>query len=105
MSLTLGRYVVEMRRHRGLSQKQLAERVIREDGKPITPQYLNDIEHDRRTPSLAVAQSLASVLDLDLDYLKYLMSELHWPEGLIALPQDKFEKGIKAFREAIKPSR
>ncbi len=37
-------------RKKKLNQKQLAEKIIREDGDPISPQYLNDIEYDRRSP-------------------------------------------------------
>ena len=39
-----------VRKEKGLSQKQLAELVEREEGGSISPQYLNDIEHDRRNP-------------------------------------------------------
>jgi hypothetical protein len=36
---------------KSMSQKELAAKIVKEDGQPITPQYLNDIEHDRRSPS------------------------------------------------------
>ena len=48
---TFGKYVSQTRKQLGLSQKQLAERIEREEGGPISAQYLNDIEHDRRSPS------------------------------------------------------
>ena len=48
---TFGSYIANARKKVPLSQKQLAERILREeDGQPISPQYLNDIEHDRRDP-------------------------------------------------------
>jgi len=33
-----------------MSQKELAGKIKKEDGLPISAQYLNDIEHDRRNP-------------------------------------------------------
>jgi transcriptional regulator with XRE-family HTH domain len=45
-----GTLISEARRSKGLSQKDLAAKVKKEDGQAISPQYLNDIEHDRRNP-------------------------------------------------------
>jgi transcriptional regulator with XRE-family HTH domain len=39
------------RKEKGLSQKELAAKILKEDGTAISPQYLNDIEHDRRSPT------------------------------------------------------
>ena len=56
-----------------LSQKQLAEKIQREDGETISPQYLNDIEQDRRAPtSDRLVAQFAEALDLKSDYLHYL---------------------------------
>ena len=48
--MTFGELIVEARKKVGLSQKQLAERIKKEGGEAISPQYLNDIERDRRNP-------------------------------------------------------
>lgn len=48
---SFGRAIASARKERGWSQKELAAKIIKEDGEAITPQYLNDIEHDRRSPS------------------------------------------------------
>jgi len=48
---SFGRAIASARKKRGWSQKELAAKIIKEDGESITPQYLNDIEHDRRSPS------------------------------------------------------
>lgn len=48
--MTFGQVVAAERKKRGMSQKGLAARVLKEDGIPITPQYLNDVERDRRNP-------------------------------------------------------
>ena len=47
---TFGTLISEARRAKGLSQKDLAAKVKKEDGQAISAQYLNDIEHDRRNP-------------------------------------------------------
>jgi transcriptional regulator with XRE-family HTH domain len=49
--VTFGKIIIRARKEAGLNQKQLAARIKKEDGEPISPPYLNDIEHDRRTPS------------------------------------------------------
>jgi ribosome-binding protein aMBF1 (putative translation factor) len=46
---TFGTIISEARRAAGLSEKELAAKVKKEDGQPISAQYLN-IEHDRRNP-------------------------------------------------------
>jgi transcriptional regulator with XRE-family HTH domain len=48
--LTFGRVISEARKNRELSQKELAMLVRKEDGNAISPQYLNDLERDRRSP-------------------------------------------------------
>ena len=64
--------VANARKEKGLSQKELAARIKREDGAPISPQYLNDIEHGRRSPSSdQLVRQSAEVLDIGLDYLYY----------------------------------
>jgi transcriptional regulator with XRE-family HTH domain len=70
---TLGEAISQQRRKRGLSQKQLAEQIRREEGGSISPQYLNDIEHDRRSPSSDhMIKEFARVLGLSENYLFYL---------------------------------
>lgn len=47
---TFGKIVSAARKELGISQKDLAAKIVKEDGETISPQYLNDIEHDRRNP-------------------------------------------------------
>ena len=70
---TFGTYIGGARKKIGLSQKQLAEMIEREEGGSISAQYLNDIEHDRRSPSSDhLIQQFARVLKVSADYLYYL---------------------------------
>jgi transcriptional regulator with XRE-family HTH domain len=97
---TFGAYIVEARKALKMNQKELAARIKREeDGSPISPQYLNDIEHDKRTPSSDhLIQQFAKVLSLNPDYLHYLAGQ--WSEELRRkkLTDKEFEKAFVAFR-------
>ena len=60
---TFGGAISEARKAKGWALKDLASRVLREDKEAISPQYLNDIEHDRRSPSSdRVVQQFADAL-------------------------------------------
>jgi transcriptional regulator with XRE-family HTH domain len=101
---TFGSYIASARKRIPLSQKQLAERILREeDGQPISPQYLNDIERDRRSPtSDHLIQQFANVLKIDADYLNYLAGKL--PEEIRAknLSEEAVRAAFTAFRKQPK---
>src|SRR5713101_7076248 len=68
--MSFGQIIVEGRKRLGISQKELAERIKKEDGEAISPQYLNDIERDRRNPpSEHLISQFAKELKLSKDYL------------------------------------
>ena len=97
--LTLGRVISEARKKMNLSQKQLAEKIVREGGETISPQYLNDIEHDRRSPSSDhMVKQFADALNLKADYLHYLNGRFPEAERKERLTPQQFEKAIVAFR-------
>lgn len=62
--MTFGSYIADARKKLQMSQKELATRILREeDGESISPQYINDIERDRRNPtSDHLIQQFAKVL-------------------------------------------
>lgn len=79
--ITFGGAIAQARKDKGMSQKELAALIKREDDAAISPQYLNDIEHDRRSPSSDhLVRQFAEVLEIDLDYLYYLADRL--PEDI-----------------------
>lgn len=97
--MSFGELIRNKRKEMKISQKDLASRIEREDGVAITPQYLNDIEHDRRNPpSEIMLKQLAKELELEWDYLIYLSGKL--PEDIqnLSLPQDDVLSAMKAFR-------
>jgi len=97
----LGEIIAEARKRNQLSQKELASMIKREDGKTISPQYLNDIERDRRSPGDYVLEQFAKVLKLDEDYLYYLVGE--YPADLreSAANADRFQVAMRAFRRSL----
>lgn len=96
--------ISEARRAAGISQKELAAKVKKEDGQPISVQYLNDVEHGRRNPpsEFLIAQ-IASVLRLDKDVLCLAAGTI--PKDVQALATDHPERvarAFKAFRRDVK---
>src|ERR1700760_4888044 len=101
---TFGALLSEARKANGMSQKELAAKIRKEDGQAISAQYLNDIEHDRRNPpsEFLVAQ-IADLLSVSKDGL--LLAAGMIPEELqrIARAQpDKVGEAFKAFRRTVK---
>ena len=105
---TFGRIIADARKALGMSQKDLAARTCKEGGDAISPQYLNDIEHNRRNPpSEFIIGQLASHLGLSKEHL--IAAAGLWPTDLREkLPQsdpEQIEKAFTAFRRALKDKR
>jgi transcriptional regulator with XRE-family HTH domain len=104
-SRTFGAVIAEARKGLGLSQKDVAAQIRKEDGESISPQYFNDIERDRRNaPSEHLILELARVLKLQPDYLFALAQA--WPRDIVetmgkASPAE-VERAFSAFRRTLK---
>lgn len=84
-----------------MSQKELASKILKEDGLPITPQYLNDIEHDRRSPSSDhLVTRFAQMLSLDREYLFFLAGRVSPEMREKPLTQKDFKTAMVAFRKS-----
>jgi transcriptional regulator with XRE-family HTH domain len=66
---TLGQLLRQARQTQGLSLRQTAVHVHRRAGQSLSPQYLSNLEQDRRTPSLLILSALAEVLDIPYSLL------------------------------------
>lgn len=98
--LNFGRFIADARKKMNMTQKELATRIMREDGHPISPQYLNDIERDRRSPSSDhMVQQFAKVLELNADYLHYLNGRFPEQERQQQLTEEQFNTRMLAFRK------
>lgn len=101
--MSLGKIISEARKKAELSQKELANRLKKEDGTPISAQYLNDIEHDRRNlPSEHLLKQLAKELALPVEYLNFLAGNLPGDLRSTAHSPEDVTKAFRAFRKALK---
>lgn len=102
--VTFGQAISKARKALGLSQKELAARVLKEEGGgSISPQYLNDIEHDRRSPtSDHLIRQFATVLEVDEGYLFVLAGKIPDELRRAANDQDKIVAAFTNFRKTLK---
>lgn len=101
--MRFGEVVADSRKKLGLSQKDLAAKIRKEDGSPISPQYLNDIERDRRNPpSEYIISQLAKELKLSADYLKILAGKLPEDIDVEHYKPEEIDAAILAFRKRLK---
>lgn len=103
---SFGGAIASGRKAQGMSQKELAAKIIKEDGQPITPQYLNDIEHDRRSPSSDhMIRQFIKVLDIKEEGALYGLSGVlpEQDQKLVrkATPET-VEAAYVAFRKVLK---
>lgn len=77
--------------------------VRKQDGQPITPQYLNDIEHNRRTPSSPeIVEQLAKALNLQPEVLYFKAGAI--PADLASqqtITEDQIIAAFQAFRDKL----
>ena len=78
--LTLGKIIRDARKSKGLNLREAADLIIKENNTPITLQYLNDIENNRRTPSEHIIKQISQVLNIPVEYL-YVYAEM-FPKGM-----------------------
>ena len=100
--ITFGMAILEARKRNGLSQRELAALVRLEDGRAISPQYLNDIEHDRRSPKGDhLIGEFARILGESGDYLCFLAGSLPADIRGRAASPELVERSMRAFRRSI----
>jgi transcriptional regulator with XRE-family HTH domain len=100
---SFGGALATARKAAGLSQKEVADTVLKDDGTSISPQYLNDLEHNRRNPpSEHLTRQLAGVLGLSLDYLSFLAGQLPDDFRGAAASPEQVDRAFVAFRRALR---
>ncbi len=104
---TFGQAIGRARKDKGWAQKDLASRILREeDGQAISPQYLNDIEHDRRSPSSDhMVQQFAEILEIDPDWLYYLAGRFPEDVRMKQLSPNEVAQAMVAFRSGSRKGR
>jgi len=101
--MSFGKTIADARKRLLMSQKELAEKIKKEDGTPISPQYLNDIERDRRSPtSDHMIEQFAKVLDLDRDVLLFWAGKIPEEVKRGRVSEEKIVSAYRAFRKTLK---
>ena len=104
--MTFGQVIATARKELGISQRELALRALKEDGTPISPQYLNDIERDRRNPpGDHLLEQLARELALDKDYLYFLAGKFPSDVRSGTSSPKQVKEAFKAFRRTLRRAR
>ena len=99
---SFGEIISEKRKEAGLSQKDLAAKVCKEDGQPISPQYLNDLEHGRRHPPAPhLIEQLASALKMEAVLLYHCAGELPPDLSCNAVDDETVVAAYDAFRQVV----
>lgn len=100
---TFGEIISEKRKELGLSQKELATKILKEDGLPISPQYLNDLERDRRNPPAEpLIEQFAQILAIPPEQLYYCAGELAPDMKAADVDEDLVVEAYTAFRKVIR---
>jgi transcriptional regulator with XRE-family HTH domain len=100
--MLFGKLISDARKRANLSQKELAALIRKEDGEPISAQYLNDIEKGRRNPpSDFLLKQFAEILHIDIDVLYFRAGEI--PEDLRdkLVSEDTIVSAYRLFRRKI----
>jgi len=100
--MTFGEIIRDQRKKLGMSQKQLAERIKKEDGQSISPQYLNDIEFGRRNPPPEyIIDQLADILEIPQEDLYLLAGQIPSEMRPTTYDPARFREAFKAFRREL----
>lgn len=102
--MSFGQIIADARKKLGISQKDLAKRIRKEDGEPISPQYLNDIERDRRNPPAEfLITQFARELKVSKNYLMAAAGTL--PEEFRRMVKDsdpdEVDRAFQVFRRRM----
>jgi transcriptional regulator with XRE-family HTH domain len=102
---SFGSVIASARKDKGWSQKELATKIVKEeDQDPITPQYLNDIEHNRRSPTSShLVKQFARVLGIDPEVLFAVIGMLPEKERKLVSKSnpDAIGNAFVAFRKSL----
>ncbi len=100
--MSFGKIIRRERQRQRLSLKAVSERVLKEDGQPITPQYLNDIEHERRhAPSPYLIGQIATALGLAPEVLYYVAGQIPRDLANLQVDEETIIAGYKALRKVL----
>src|SRR5215470_13398461 len=95
-------FIKRRRRELALTQMEVAARIIQNDGKSLSMQYLNDIENGRRgAPPDYVLKQLAKVLRVELDLLYFRAGRIPSDLQKRLVSDARAVAAFRAFRAAL----
>jgi transcriptional regulator with XRE-family HTH domain len=104
--ITFGDFIAQHRKDQGLTQKEIAARIKQDDGKPLSVQYLNDIEHGRRgAPPDYVIKQLARVLRLEPDVVYFRAGRIPSNIRSRSISDERAAAAYRAFRRELRKRR
>jgi len=99
---TFGELIAEGRKRAKLTQREFAQRIKMEDGRPISAPYLNDLEHNLRKPPRAhLIDQFAAELNLEGDLLYFAASRLTPDIEPKDASEDQVLAAYRAFRKEL----
>jgi transcriptional regulator with XRE-family HTH domain len=98
---TFGQILRDARKRAGLTQRELAAQLKREDGRTVDPPYLNAIEHDHRyPPEDYLIEQMAKIVGISPDVL-YFHANRHPADVKADVDEERVESAYRAFRKAL----
>ena len=99
-------FIKRRRRELDITQIAVAARIIQDDGKALSMQYLNDIENGRRgAPPDYVLKQLAKVLQVELDLIYFRAGRIPSDLQKRLVSDARAVAAFRAFRDALRPRR
>lgn len=99
---TFGQVLREARKKAGLTQREVAGRLRREDGRVVDPPYLNAVEHDHRyPPEDFIIEQLAKIIGISPDVL-YFHANRQPPDVKTEADLAQVEAAYRAFRKVLR---
>lgn len=100
--MEFGEIIEEARVKAKLNQKQLAARILKEDGEHISAPYLNDILGGRRTPtSDHMIEQFSKVLNIQPELLYYAAGKIPAWAYDIKADEARVIEAFEAFKQAL----
>ena len=101
-SRSFGQIVTRKRKEIGLTQRDLASLIRKQDGTSISAVYLNDIEHNRRSPtSDHLIEQFARVLSIPREILYHAARRLP-PSCIMVKGDNEIVFAYKLFEAALR---
>lgn len=100
--MSFGEIIAKTRKDKGLSQRQLASLIKKEDGQAISAPYLNDIEHDRRSPSSDhIIEQFAAALQIESDLLYFAIRRIPPQAYVTPIGEKRIIAAFRALRREV----